>query len=52
MLPGKNYYTPEDNDRLVWSNGEIIISKGKVKKLGEPPNPLSLHPLLTSHEVT
>jgi hypothetical protein len=33
-------------------NGETTISRGKPKKLGIRPGPLSLRPLQMSHEVT
>lgn len=36
-------YTSRDGNRCVWSNGEIIIIRGKLKTLKEKPAPVPLH---------
>jgi hypothetical protein len=41
-----------DGDRRVWSNGRMMINKGKPKNLGGKSARMSLHPPRISHIVT
>jgi hypothetical protein len=36
-------HTSGGDDRWVWSNGGMMISRGKLKELGEKLNPVPLH---------
>lgn len=35
VLPGEGYRTSQGSDRWVWSNGEMMISRGATKEKSE-----------------
>jgi hypothetical protein len=51
VLRGQGYLPHGGDDRWVWSNGGMIISRGKLKKLGEEPAPMPHRRPRISHGV-
>jgi hypothetical protein len=52
VLPDQGYRTSQrDCDRQVESNGGMMISREKPKKLAEGPTPVPLNSLRISHTV-
>jgi hypothetical protein len=46
------WHTSEGSDKCVWSNGWMVISRGKIKKLRGNPAPVPFCPSRISYEVT
>jgi hypothetical protein len=45
-------YISGGGDKWIWGNGGMMISRGKLQKLGEISAAVSLHKSWVSHEVT